>query len=115
VTVEQNRRTALRFPFEASADLIEENSGARIVARVTEISLNGCFLQTADPFPDGTSVVVKIFTEGRFFEAHATVANSQPKIGMGIAFHDVKPYFAGVLKRWLLAAMAGKQKQKPQV
>jgi hypothetical protein len=108
--MEQERRSTLRYPFDASADVIEEKSGARIVARVSEIGLNGCLLKTADPFPDGTSIVVKIFTEGRFFEAHATVVYSQPKVSMGIAFRDVKPYFVGVLKKWLLTAMLATQK-----
>ena len=107
---ERDRRHTLRCPFDASADLAEENSDNRMVARVSEISLNGCFLQTPTPFPDGTMVVVKIFTEGRFFESRAKVLYSQPKVGMGIAFQDLKPYFAGVLKKWLLASMAGKQK-----
>ena len=106
--MDPDRRRTLRFPFDASADLAEENSETRMVARVSEISLNGCFLQAANPLPNGTSVVVKIFTEGRFFESRATVTYSQPKVGMGLAFRDVKPYFASVLKKWLLTAMAGK-------
>jgi hypothetical protein len=110
--MEQERRSTLRFAFDASADVIREDSNARIVARVSEIGMNGCLLKTADPFPDGTSVVVKIFTEGRFFEARATVVYSQPKIGMGLAFREVKPHFVSVLKKWLLEAML--EKQKPQ-
>jgi hypothetical protein len=108
--MEQERRSTLRFAFDASADVIQENSDARIVAQVREIGLNGCLLKTAEPFPDGTSVVVKIFTEGRFFEARATVVYSQPKIGMGLAFREVKPHFVSVLKKWLLMAMQDKQK-----
>jgi hypothetical protein len=108
--MEQERRSTLRFAFDASADVIQENSEARIVARVTEIGLNGCLLKTAEPFPDGTAVVVKIFTEGRFFEARASVAYSQPKVSMGLVFREVKPHFVSVLKKWLLGAMQEKQK-----
>jgi PilZ domain-containing protein len=108
--MEQERRSTLRFAFDASADVIQENSDTRIVARVSEIGMNGCLLKTADPFPDGTPVVVKIFTEGRFFEARATVVYSQAKIGMGLAFREVKPHFVSVLKKWLLGAMLEKQK-----
>ncbi len=107
--MEQERRSTLRFAFDASADVIQENSEARIVARVSEIGLNGCLLKTAEPFPDGTSVVVKIFTEGRFFEARATVVYSQPKTSMGLAFRELKPHFVTVLKKWLLGAMLEKQ------
>jgi PilZ domain len=107
---ERDRRHSLRFPFDASADLAEENSPTRVVAHVSEISLNGCFLQTATPLAEGTMVVIKIFTEGRFFEARAKVVYSKAKVGMGVTFYDVKPFFASVLKKWLLTAMAGRQK-----
>jgi hypothetical protein len=108
--MQQDRRRTLRFPFEASAEVSEENSEARTPARVTEISLNGCFLQTAAPLPNGTSLFVKVFVEGSFFETQATVVYSQPNVGMGIAFRELKPYFAAVLKKWLLAAMLAKPK-----
>lgn len=105
-----DRRRTLRFPFEASAEVSEEKSEARMPARVTEISLNGCFLQVADPFPDGTLLRVKIFVEGSFFEAHGKVVYSLPKAGVGVAFNDLKPYFVAVLKKWLLGAMLSKHK-----
>jgi hypothetical protein len=108
--IQQERRRTLRFPFEAPAEVSEETSKSRMPARVTEISLNGCFLQVGSPFPQGTSIFVRIFVEGSFFEAHATVVYSQPNIGMGIAFRDLKPAFSAVLKKWLLTAMLAKQK-----
>jgi hypothetical protein len=106
----EDRRRTLRFPFDASAEVSEEKSEARLPARVTEISLNGCFLQMADPFPDRTPLLVKIFVEGSFFEAHGTVVYSKPKTGVGVAFRDLKPYFVSVLKKWLLEAMLAKRK-----
>jgi len=108
----EERRRTLRFPFEATAEVSQVNSETRLPARVTEISLNGCFLQMGDPFPDGAMLLVKIFVEGSFLEANAKVVYSQPKAGVGIAFHDLKPYFVSVLKKWLLTAML--EKNKPQ-
>jgi hypothetical protein len=109
--MQDDRRRTLRFPFDASAEVSEESFVApKLAMHVSEISMNGCYLQTADPFPDGTSLLVKIFVEGSFFEARATVAYSQPQAGMGVAFRDLKPYFVGVLKKWLLAAMLAKHK-----
>ena len=84
----------------------------QLPARVTEISPNGCYLQMASPADTGTSVFIRVFAEGSFFEAHATVVYSQPNIGMGVAFRDLKPYFVDVLKKWLLAAMHAKQKPR---
>jgi hypothetical protein len=104
----EERRRTLRFRFEASAEVSQENSEARLPARVTEISLNGCFLQMANPFPEGTPLLVRIFVEESFFEAHAKVVYSQPNAGVGVAFRDLKPYFVNVLKKWLLEAMLAK-------
>jgi hypothetical protein len=114
VNMSEERRRTLRFPFKATAEVSQVNSEARWSARVTEISLNGCFLQLEEPFPDGTMLLVKIFVEGSFFEASAKVVYSQPQTGVGIAFHDLKPYFVSVLKKWLLTAMLEKNKPQPE-
>jgi hypothetical protein len=110
--MQSERRRTLRFPFDATAEVSWENSAAQIPARVTEISPNGCYLQMVGPADTGNSVFVKIFAEGSFFEAHATVVYSQPNAGMGVAFRDLKPYFSGELKKWLLSAMQAKQKPR---
>jgi hypothetical protein len=106
----EDRRRTLRFPFDASAEVSEENAKARLTAHVSEISLNGCFLQMANPFPDRTPIHVKIFVEGSFFEANGTVVYSQANSGVGVAFRELKPYFVAVLKKWLLEAMLAKHK-----
>jgi PilZ domain len=106
---EQRRRT-IRYPFDAPAEVSDEKFGSQLSMRVSEISLNGCYLQTEAPFPAGAELFVKIFSEGSFLEARATVAYSRPKAGMGVAFRDLKPYFVAVLKRWLLSAMLAKHK-----
>ena len=51
---------------------------------------------------------VKIFSGNDFFEAPAKVVYAHPNLGMGVEFHDVKPFFQNVLKKWVLAAMVGK-------
>ena len=110
--MQTERRRALRFPFDASAEVSREKNDARLPARVTEIGPNGCYLQMGAPFEIGTSLFLKIFVEGSFFETHATVVYSQSNAGMGVAFRDLKPYFVEVLRKWLLAAMTTKQKPR---
>ena len=108
--MQPERRRTLRFPFDAAADVSWENSAPQLQARVTEISPDGCYLQMVSPADTGSSVFIRIFAEGSFFEAYATVVYSQPNSGMGVAFRDLKPYFVGVLKKWLLAAMHTKRR-----
>ena len=106
----EERRRTVRYPFDATAEVSDENTKGTLAVRISEISLNGCYVETVSPFPAGTSLFLKVFSEGSFFEAHATVAYAHPSKGMGVAFRELKPYFVGVLKKWLLAAMLGKHK-----
>ena len=55
----EQRRTP-RYTFIASAELIEQKTDVRIATRVSELSLNGCYLDMMNPFPQGTLVLVKI-------------------------------------------------------
>lgn len=89
----KERRRTIRYPFVASAELIEEKSQTYLSAHVSELSLYGCYFDTINPFPVSTPILVKIVTELVFFEAHATVVYSQPNLGMGVAFREVHPYF----------------------
>ena len=99
-------RRGLRFPFEADAEVAPEASpSATITAKVRQIGLHGCFLETGSPFASQTAVLLKIFKPGDYFEAKATVVHVQPPNGMGLAFRELKPNFRGVLQKWLLAAM----------
>ena len=102
--MDQERRRVPRYPFIATAEVIAESSGAKIAARVSELSLYGCFLELGEPLEQGAKARVKIYAEGRFFEAQANIVYSQPKKGMGVSFLNVYPHYQNVLKRWLLEA-----------
>ena len=98
----EQRRTP-RYTFIASAELIEQKTEVRIATRISELSLHGCYVDTLNPLPKGTSVYVKIFTEEYFFETPAIVVYCHAHLGMGLAFHDVKPHFVNVLQNWVMA------------
>ena len=102
------RRRGLRFAFTAEAEVSLEGSEQKLPARVTEIGPQGCYLQMGKPFEAGSAIFVKFFAEAKFFEAKAQVAYSQPHLGMGVSFREMKPYFADVLRIWLLEAMISK-------
>jgi hypothetical protein len=108
--MDTTRRTP-RYPFAATAELIEEKSKTQLSVRVTELSLYGCYFDTVNPFPAGMSIQVKIASDLQFFEARATVLYSQPQLGMGVRFEKVHPYFLGVLHGWL--RQAAKARLKP--
>jgi hypothetical protein len=92
-------RRVPRFPCRASAEITA--GGAIELSSVTELSRYGCFLQTPKPLATGTELAIKIMNQGRVFAATAMVVYSQPDLGMGIAFREVKSLFQGVLEDWL--------------
>ena len=99
------RRRVPRFPFVASAEVVDPKSKSKLNARVSELSLYGCYVDTINPLPKGASVFIKIFTTVDFIEANGMVAYVHPNLGMGIAFFDVNPHFLPILQVWLLRAM----------
>src|SRR6266852_4745046 len=107
--MEQDRRRSPRYPFVGSIEMREGTSEDKRTARVKELSLNGCYVDTENHYPIGTSLAIKLFTETEFFEAQASVIYSHPNLGMGLMFRETKPYYLMVLRKWLLAAMVGKK------
>src|SRR5438477_7986461 len=107
--LEQDRRRSPRYPFVGSIEVRESTSEDKRTARVKELSLNGCYVDMESPYPMGTSLAIKLFTETEFFEAQASVIYSQPNQGMGLMFRETKPYYLMVLRKWLLSAMMGKK------
>jgi PilZ domain len=98
---DSERRQAPRHPFIASAEETDLASGARLSARVSELSLKGCYLDTLNPFPKGTQIRLVIFHGGATFTALATVIYPQPNMGMGVEFSTVEPEQLEVLRTWL--------------
>jgi hypothetical protein len=73
----EQRRTP-RYTFIASAELIEEKTDVRIATRVSELSLNGCYLDMMNPFPQDTLVLVKIFAGDQSFQAKSKNIHPKP-------------------------------------
>ena len=107
--MEQDRRRSPRYPFVGAIEMREGTSEDKRTARVKELSLNGCYVDTENPYPIGASLAIKLFTDTEFFEARASVVYSKPDQGMGLMFRETKPYYLMVLRKWLLAAMMGKK------
>jgi hypothetical protein len=107
--MEQDRRHYPRYPFAGSIEMREGTSADKRTARVKELSLNGCYVDTESPYPIGASLAIKLFTETEFFEAQASVIYFHPNQGMGLMFRETKPYYLMILRKWLLAAMIGKK------
>jgi len=80
---------------------LSESHSAR---HVTELSLQGCFLETSASFELQRNVLVKIHDAGESFEADAVILYTRPS-GLGLMFRDVKPRSRDLLQNWILKAL----------
>ena len=95
------KRAVRRCPFVASAEVIEPSSETRLSARTSELGLGGCYIETLNPFAEGTVVQLRIVRDQGVFESKAKVVYSQGNFGMGLAFTDMAPKQRSILEDWL--------------
>jgi PilZ domain-containing protein len=95
------RRSVLRCPLVATAEVTELRSGAVISARTSEFGLGGCYIDALNPFPEGTLVTLRIHRDQGVFETKAKVVYCDPRFGMGLAFTDMTPDQRSLLEAWL--------------
>lgn len=81
--------------------MIDVDSKKTLLALTTDLSMFGCFVRTKTPFPEGTSISLKITHRGVVFTTCGSVAHAQPNRGMGIAFGIVASSDQMVLDSWL--------------
>ena len=96
-----DRRSAPRQHFVAQAQIVEVTSGVRLSARSCDLVLNGCYVDTLRPFPVGTLVRIRLKKGATTIEASGNVVYELPRLGMGIAFHHLKPDDQATLEKWL--------------
>jgi hypothetical protein len=97
------QRSVRRCPFVASAEVTELGSGSstKLSARISEIGLGGCYVDTLNPFPEGTLVRVRILRDGGAFETQAKVVYTDMRFGMGLAFIEIPPNQRSILENSL--------------
>lgn len=89
-------------------EVLAKDPPAAVSARVTELSLYGCYVETPNPLSKGSQLTLKVYSEGTYFESQGAVLYSQPSVGMGVGFQGVNPHYLMVLKQWLLQAALAK-------
>jgi PilZ domain len=99
-----DKRREPRHFFTATVELLEANVAARIRAQTGDLSMNGCYVDTLNPFPVGSKVKVIINHNEASFTAVGAVVHSEQNMGMGISFTKVEPDQKEILLKWLVAA-----------
>ncbi len=101
ISPQGERRSVPRFPFIADAEVVENSTETRFVVRVSEIGMNGCYVDILNPVPAGFSVRVKILKDNQTFEAEGRVVYTHPTMGMGVLFTKMNPDQKRILEGWI--------------
>ena len=94
----------LRFKFSAEAEVHAQDLPTSLRGRITDLSLQGCFLAISCAFGEKERVRVKIFRSGECVESLAEVIYQRPS-GVGLLFVEMIPRFREVLQNWILSAL----------
>lgn len=95
------RPRARRYPFVAKIELTELQSETHSSDQTSDLSLFGCQVNIAKPWPAGTAMWLKIAHQGATFEALGRVASIRPKAGIGIVFTKVEDKELLILEKWI--------------
>ena len=100
------KRRSARIPFTAGATVVDQASQTSLQCHTTDLSFDGCYLDTMNAMPEGTEMYLRLTKNGKSFSAKARVAYCQNGMGMGLRFTQVAPAQRRVLEGWLGARPA---------
>lgn len=102
--MESERRRRPRYPFIAVTQVTESQSGTVLEARTSDLGVNGCYVDTINPLPQGTVISIQITHQDQVFVARGLVAHVQANMGMGVTFIAVESGSETLLETWLREA-----------
>jgi hypothetical protein len=94
-------RTTPRFSFIAEAEVTWLKDDTRVVARISELSARGCYVDTVNPFPLETELNFLIRYGCSTCELRGKVIYTHSGYGMGVLFGEMKPIHRTTLNNWL--------------
>ena len=102
-------RAHARFSFIAEAEIAETGNSKGLTARISELSSRGCYVDTVNPFPEGTEVHINIRYGCSACDFKGKVIYTHPGFGMGVRFGEITAAARATLDAWLdeLARKAG--------
>lgn len=101
VVAREERRSSPRYAFTATAEVVDMKSRTRMNTRISDLSLEGCYVDTNAPFPVGIRVRIRVTASKKAFECHGDVVYSLPNMGMGIRFGEIETSQLEILNKWI--------------
>jgi hypothetical protein len=86
-----NRRRRARHKISFNLELRDERTNVPLRVTATDISGNGCYVETIMPMAAGTALKVDFWMEDEHVNSSAIVRTCDPGVGMGIEFLSLTP------------------------
>jgi hypothetical protein len=90
-----------RFPFVAEAEVTWAQNKSRLVTRISELSAQGCYVDTVNPFPMNTELHFLIRYGCSTCQLQGKVIYTHSGFGMGVLFGEIEPIHRATLNNWL--------------
>jgi hypothetical protein len=97
----KERRGTRRYPFKASAYVVDAESNARVISRASDLNLGGCHVDAVTSLPVGTAVWLRLTKADQSFTTKAKVVAARDEIGMHLAFGSTEPEQLWIVKKWV--------------
>lgn len=112
-----NRRRRARHKISFNLELRDERTNVPLRVNATDISGNGCYIETIMPMAVGTPLKVNFWMEEEHVNTSAIVRTCDPGVGMGIEFlglmPDLQDRFQSLLEKLDPAGISGPSQPKP--
>jgi PilZ domain len=95
------RRDARRYSFICPVKVMDSGGNTGMSARTADLSLHGCYIDTLNPFPQGTQVRLQLTKNDQQLELQARVTASHMGSGMGLMFEQLTAEQNSILLEWL--------------
>ncbi len=96
-----DRRQKKRHAFSATAEVKDLASGARSSTRAADLSQKGCYLDSLNPLPKSSMIQVRMNWAGEEVTCSGIVRDSQPGLGMGVAFTELDEAGKAIIEKWI--------------
>jgi hypothetical protein len=94
-------RADRRFSFVASAKVTRVRDGTCVIARLSDLSTRGCYVDTIDPFPIGTVLLLHVRYGSKTCTVSGKVVYTHSGCGMGVLFENLAVEERSAIDDWL--------------
>ncbi|HEX2328604.1 MAG TPA: PilZ domain-containing protein [Candidatus Angelobacter sp.] len=111
--ISPTRRKHIRYHCGGGVELRRNESSPAVFANLSDISLEGCYVETVSTFPVGSELLFLLRIGETDVRGRADVKASNHAVGMGLSFQHLSPEDQQKLE-FVVGTLAGKNELRPE-